>query len=188
MNSEELKRLATQVAALTGVLQESGHQTVQAVSQGVSQLQHAANTLGQQGRQMTDEVVHAVGARAASAMQQGLQQALERCSQALHQAAQEADRTAARLQTQSTALERRQRGLIWKSSLGLLLGAVLAAGGSGYLAWRSWQESRRAQFSADILQATQSGLLNQCEGVLCVKVDRNAARFGKNDAYVLLRP
>jgi hypothetical protein len=33
----------------------------------------------------------------------------------------------------------------------------------------------------------QSGALTHCDDVLCVKVGKNAPRYGKNSEYILLR-
>src|SRR3546814_808774 len=79
-----------------------------------------------------------------------------------------------------------QGGLVGKALVALTIGSRLAAGGSGYIAWKSMHEARRAEFGQDILQATQSGVLTRCGDALCAKVGEQAARYGSNEEYVLL--
>lgn len=187
MNADEIKHLSLRLVALTELLEERARQAVTEVALGSDQLQSTARSLGLAGRQLADEVVGAIGAQAQEAARQGLRKAIDPCSQGLLQAVAQAERAAAQLQSQGVQLLQAQRGLLWKGSLALLLGAVLAMAGSGYVAWKSAQAAAQAEFSSSVLRALQSGVLTQCGNVLCVKAPRNAGRYEKNNDYILLR-
>src|SRR3546814_6324153 len=79
---------------------------------------------------------------------------------------QAAQRAALDMDEQCKRLARMQGGLVWKALVALTIGSLLAAGGSGYIAWKSMHEVRRAEFGQDILQATQSGVLTRCGDAL----------------------
>ena len=187
MNSEELKTLAIRLAALTDLLEERSRQCVLEVSQSGDRLMQTAQGLGLAGQQLAQETVSTIGAHAQEVIRRGLKQALDQCSHELQQTARQATQTAANLHEQRAALQRTQRGLIWKAGLALLVGAVLAAGGSGYLVWKSLEAARQADFSTAIVRATHSGALTQCGGVLCIKTGKNIVRYDKNGDYILLK-
>src|SRR3546814_1215764 len=87
---------------------------------------------------------------------------------------------------QGKRLARMQGGLVWKPLVALTIGSLLAAGRSGYIAWKSMHEVRRAEFGQDILQATHTGVLTRCGDALCAKVGEQALRYGSHEEYVLL--
>jgi hypothetical protein len=186
MDTEQLKALAVRVAALTDALEDRSHQAVQAVSSSSERLDQTARHLSQNVQRVTAEATRLVGAEARAAVTQGMQQAVSQCAQALEQASSQAIQSAQALQAQHEALQRARRGLVWRSGLGLLVGAVLATGASAYAFWKNTQAAQSAEFSAAIVRATQSGSLTQCGDVLCVKAPRNAPRYPRNTDYVLL--
>jgi hypothetical protein len=186
MDTEQLKALAVRVAALTDALEDRSHQAVQAVSTSSERLEQTANKLSQNVQRLTSDATRSVGAEAHAAVSQGMQQAVSQCAQALEQAAQQAMLSAQALQVQNEALHRARRGLVWRSGLGLLVGALLATGASAYAFWKNTEAAQSAEFSAAILRATQSGNLTQCGDALCVKAPRNAPRYSRNADYVLL--
>jgi gas vesicle protein len=180
MNDGQIQALIVRVAALTDALDERSAQAVQEVTRSSERLRQTAKGLDTQGQQLAQEVVSTVGAEAHSVIKEGLQHAVKQCSADLQQAGRQATETARHLYEQSVALQRAQRGILWKGSIGLLAGTVLAVGALGYLAWTSWRTLEQAEFSDQILQATRAGTLTNCDGVLCLKVGKNAQRYGKN--------
>lgn len=186
MDAEQLKVLAVRVAALADALEERSRHAVQAVDASGERLDQTARNLSQNVQRLAAETARSVGAQAHTAVTQGMQQAFDRCAHDLQQAAHQATQTAHALQAQNEVLDRAQRGLLWRASWGLLVGAVLAAGASGFWFWKSTQAARSAGFSESIVRATQSGTLTQCGKLLCVKAPRNAPRYDKNSDYILL--
>jgi hypothetical protein len=75
--------------------------------------------------------------------------------------------------------------LVWKGLGALIVGSLLAVGGSGYFAWKGMRQIEQAQFGADILRATQNGRLTRCGKDLCVKLGKHPRHYDGN--YVLLQ-
>lgn len=186
MDAVQLKALAVRVAALTDALEDRSHQAVLAVSTSSERLDQTARHLSQNVQRVAVEATRQIGAEAHAAVTQGMQQAVDHCTRALEQAASHAVQSAQALQAQNEALHLVRRGLVWRSGLGLLVGAVLATGACAYAFWMNTQAAQSADFSAAIVRATQSGHLTQCGDVLCVKAPRNAPRYARNADYVLL--
>lgn len=187
MDAEQLKTLAIRLAALTDALEERSQQAVQSVSASGERLDQTARALGQNVQWQSAEAIRSMGAQAQAAVTQGMQAAFDRCAFELQQAADLATRSAQALQAQHEGVQRAQRGLLWRASLALLVGAALAAGVSGFLLWKSAQAAQSAEFSEAILRATQSGAITQCDERLCVRVPKNAPRYSGNSDYVLVR-
>lgn len=187
MDAEQIKTLAIRLAALADVLDERSQQAVQAVSASGERLDQSARALSQNVQWVASEAIRSMGAQAQAAVTQGMQSAFDRCAFELQQAADLATRSAQALQAQHEGMQRSQRGLLWRASLALLVGAVLAAGVSGFLLWKGAQAAQSAEFSESILRATQSGAITQCDERLCVRVPKNAPRYSGNSDYVLLR-
>jgi hypothetical protein len=180
MHPEELKTLAVQLTALSGVLQESSYQATLAVEQSASHLQQTAQGMSLQGQQMVQETTSAISAQVRDAIQSGVKQAADQCSTSLRDAAQQAVHAAAQLEAQKAALLRTLRGMAWKGSLALLAGAVLAVGAASYTVWNARQELQAIKWQQDILAAQAAGKLTQCpEGGLCVMVNSRWTRVDK---------
>lgn len=80
-----------------------------------------------------------------------------------------------------------QGALVWKGLIALGIGSLLAALGCGFYAWHTLREVRQAEFSRDILRATQTGVLVPCgEGALCIKVGAKPRRAGEKGEYMVL--
>jgi hypothetical protein len=187
MDTQQLQGLALRLAALTDALEQRSQQAVQQMHQSGERLQQVAQGLGLEGQRLAEQVVNEIGTRTHGTVEHGMRQGIEQCGQQLQQVAKQAAQTVIALQQQEAALERAQRGLLWKGTLALLVGSVLAAGGSAYFVWRSWQTLQQAQFSEALVQATRSGTLTQCGQILCAKAPKNAPRYEKNGDYVLLK-
>ena len=186
MEHQEIRALSVRLASLTDLLEQRSERAVQEVEQSTDELQQTAKALGLQGRQLAQEAVRTIGAQAGAAIHHGLHEAVEQCSAALQNVAQEAVRTMAHLREQSDVLRRSQRSTLWTCAFALLIGALLTAGGAGYLVWKARDSMRQAEFSAAILDAARAGTLTQCGEALCVKAARNPPRYSRNNEYILL--
>lgn len=69
--------------------------------------------------------------------------------------------------------------MLWKATAALLLGAVLAVGSSAFIAWRSLQQFKRADFAEDVLEATRSGAITRCGEALCARVGDAPRKYGR---------
>jgi hypothetical protein len=186
MGAESLNALKVRQYSIADTLDQRTRQAIDAVSASGERLAQAAQGLQHNGQRVAQDAVQAMGVQARDAVEQGMRQAFDRYAQELQQAARQATHTANALQSQREGLERAQRGLLWKASLGLLVGAVLAVGSSGFWFLKSMQAVRHAEFSEAVTRATQTGALAPCGQKLCVKAPRNAPRYDRNSDYIVV--
>src|SRR3546814_12205883 len=105
---------------------------------------------------LASEAWQVIREQARQAVTQGTAKALGELDSQLQTGIQAAQRAALDMDEQCKRLARMQGGLVWKALVALTIGSLLAAGGSGYIAWKSIHEVRRAEFGKDISQAAQS--------------------------------
>lgn len=151
-----------------------------------------------EGAQRLGDGVNHFNLQAMTAIRQGTQAAvtesagtaLTEMNRELEKYASLARAAASALGEQSQALSLAQRTLVWKGLLTLAAGSLLIAGGSAYVARKSMQEIRQAEFSQAILRATQSGALATCgkQEDLCVKMGPKPRRAGQHGEYVMVEP
>ena len=181
-----LQELALKLSAVADMLDQRSQLAMQAAAQGGQQLQHVAQGLNQQGQQMADTVVAAISANARQSIEQGTAESLQQLRQQLRQASESAGQSAKLISDQAQALQNAQKKILWKASLALLVGSLLAAGGTAFIAWRSLQQFKRADFAEDVLEATRSGTITRCGKALCARVGEKPSRFGPKGEYLLL--
>ncbi len=171
-------------------LENRCREAVQRIDDSAHAMLHGAQRLGDGVEHFNLQAMAAIRQGAKTAVTDGAQAALVEVNRELETYASQARSAAGALGEQSRALNLAQRTLVWKGLLALAAGSLLIAGGSAYVARKSMQEIRRAEFSQAILQATQSGALTTCgkEQALCVKVGRKLRRADRNGDYVLVEP
>ncbi|MBS0215090.1 MAG: hypothetical protein JSR50_04950 [Proteobacteria bacterium] len=158
MDSNDLQELAVRLAAFTDLLEQRADRVADITEANALAVESAAVALGEQGRDLSASAVSAIRDETRSAMQ------------ALH-----ADIVASR------SAQRRFASI---ASLALVAAAVIAAGGSAWMMWRSQQETKRAEFAQAILQATRSGAITMCGDEVCVRVG-NKPKRANADGYVI---
>ena len=181
-----LQDLALKLSAVADMLDQRSQLAMQAAAQSGQQLQYVAQGLNQQGQQMADSVVAAISANAKQSIEQGAAESLQQLRQQLRQASESAARSAKLISDQAQALQSSQKQILWKASLALLVGSLLAAGGTAFIAWRSLHQFKRADFAEDVLEATRSGAITRCGDALCARVGEKPSKFGPKGEYVLL--
>lgn len=188
MTPEALQDLSLKLAAVADLLDQRSGLAVQTAEQGAQQLRSTADTLARQHQQMTEQALAAIGGQARQSIERGAGEALDQLRQQLRQASESAGQSARTIAEQAQALREAQRGLVWKAGFALLAGALLAAGGSAFIVWRSLQQLERADFAEDVLEATRSGAITRCADALCVRVGETPKKYGAKGEYVLLEP
>ncbi len=181
-----LQDLALKLAVVAEMLDQRSQQAVHAAAEGAQQLHYAAQGLNQQGQQMANVVVETLSAQAKQSIEHGAAESLEHLRQELRKASESAALSAKLISDQSKALQSSQKQILWKASLALLVGSLLAAGGTAFIAWRSLQQFKRADFAEDVLEATRSGAITRCGDALCARVGEKPNKFGPKGEYVLL--
>jgi 2-oxoglutarate dehydrogenase complex dehydrogenase (E1) component-like enzyme len=187
LEAATLQDMALKLAAITDLLERRAQEAVQQVGEGAQQLSYASYNLSQQGQQIATEVTNVITGQARQAIDQGSGEALEQLRQQLKQVGESATQSAKLIGEQAQALKKSQKRLVWGGGTALLVGCLLAAGGSAYVAWRSLHQLQRAEFAEDILMATRTGTISRCDKQLCVRVGAEPKRFGKDGEYILLQ-
>ncbi len=180
-------RLAlTKLMAIADRLDTRNLETVQRVEAAAAALDQGANRLSDGAEQFAERAIQVIGGRTEQVITRGSSQAMGQLSQQLEQSAGSAQTAARAMEEQSRGLTSARRTLVWNGLLALVVGALLAAGGSAWIAQRSLQEIARADFGKDILQATQRGVITHCGDSLCARIGKKPRRYGAGGEYVLL--
>lgn len=183
---DALKQSLLKLATIANHLDARNAQAVQQVEASTESLDRSMHRLESGAKRLADEALQVIGEQARQTVAQGAAQAMNELDAQLQAGIQAAQRAVLDMDEQRKRLARAQGGLVWKALVALAIGSLLAAGGSGYIAWKNMREVRRAEFGQDILQATQSGVLTRCGDALCAKVGKQAVRYGSDEEYVLL--
>ncbi|MGY0505524.1 hypothetical protein [Luteimonas sp. e5] len=186
MNERELQELALRLGAFTQALEERAARISGELERTGESMAKSAQDIESRMQRLSHDVIDTVRREGRGAVSQGLQEGMapgiERLQQtvgSLHQASQT-------LHEQVKGLQASQRSIGMLAGAALIIGALLAAGGSSYLVWKNHQELKRAEFSRQILDASRSGSLSQCGERLCVRVGPEAKRFDANADYILV--
>ena len=183
-DTDELQELALRLSAFADVLNQHAARLVQETGQSTQALLATAATFSTQAQQISRELVHSVGSQAREVIEHHAVEGLRESDERLRKAAARTESAANTLQQELQKLGAAQHSLIWKSGVGLLLGALLAVGGSGYVTWKNKQELKQAEFPSGILEAMRSGALTRCDDVLCARIAENPRRFGEKGQYI----
>lgn len=183
---DALKQSLIKLATIANQLDTRSARAVERVEASTDALDQGMHRLESGATRLAGEALQMVGQQARQAITQGTAQALGELDKQLQASIQAAQRAALDMDQQRKRLARAQGGLVWKALVALAIGSLLAAGGSGYIAWKSMQDVQRADFGQDILQATRTGMLTRCGDALCAKVGKEAVRYGSEGEYVLL--
>jgi hypothetical protein len=186
ISQASLQDLALKLAAVADMLDQRSLLAMQSAAQGGQQLQYVAQGLNQQGQQMAETVVATISANARQSIEQGAAESIEQLRQQLRLASESAGQSAKLISDQAQALQKSQKTILWKASLALLVGSLLAAGGTAFIAWRSLQQFKRADFAEDVLEATRNGTITRCGDALCARVGEKPGKFGPKGEYLLL--
>lgn len=187
-NLDEVKQLLIKLAAIANQIDARNLDALRRIEASAGALDQGMQRFDTGAQHFVNQAVRLVGAQAHDVIAQGAGQAVDQFNTQLQQSAGRAKWAAETMGEQRRLLTQAQRMLVWKGLIALIIGSLLAAGGSSYLAWMSMREIKHAEFGADILRATQSGSLTRCgkNNALCVRVGKNPARVGAQGEYLLL--
>lgn len=183
---DALKQSLLKLATIANQLDARSAQAVQQIETCRETLELGVHRLESDAARLAGDALRIVREQAAQMVAQGTAQALSELDTHLQAGIHAAQRTALDMDGQRRRLARAQGGLVWKALAALMIGSLLAAGGSAYIAWKSMRDLQRAEFGQDILHATRNGMLTRCGDALCAKVGQQARRYGSNGEYVLL--
>jgi hypothetical protein len=132
------------------------------------------------------ELVDTLRQQGAAAVNAGLAEALARCRKAFDAAEAQAGRAAHDWGVQNARLASTHRRLMWGGTMALIVGSVLAVGGSAWVVREHMRQLEQARFAEDILAATRSGAITRCGDRLCVRTGAKAKPHGTRGEYVIV--
>ena len=186
-NLDEVKQLLVKLAAIANHLDARNVEAVQRIENSAATLDQGRQRFNIGVEQLVGQTVQLLGDQAHHVIEQGAGKAVYQFNTQLQQSAASAKASAELMRDQQQVLARAQNTLVWKGLIALIIGSLLAAGGSSYLVWKNMQALKRAEFGAEILRATQLGNLTRCgKDALCVKVGKNPKRAGARGEYLVV--
>lgn len=183
-DTDDLQELALRLSAFADVLNQHATRLVQESGSSTQALRETASTFSAEVQQLSRDLVSRIGMEAREVIERHAADGMQESSRALHRAATHAESAATAMQGELQRLGAAQKSLVWKSGLGLLVGALLAVGGSGYLVWKNQQALKRAEFSSEMVEAMRTGALTRCGDTICARVGTRPTRFGDKGEYV----
>lgn len=187
VDSVELQQLALRMSAFADVLGEHASRLVEETGQSTQALRDATQGMGVQAHRLSQEVVQTISRESRGAIERGVAEGMREGSDQLRSASDLAKQTADTMQQELARLRAAHRSLVWKAGTALIIGALLAAGGSIYLAWQSNKTLELAEFPRDLLQATQSGAITRCGDALCARIGKQPTLRGQQKDYAEVR-
>jgi hypothetical protein len=186
-NIDDVKQLLVKLAVIAEQLDTRSRGALQRIDASATALDRSAQRWTEGGDDFSRRVMEAIGTQARDSMAGAARQAMAPLEGQLRQGVEAAKWAADALAEQRKLLTRTQQSLVRRGLLALLVGSVLAAGGSGYLAWRTTQS---AMLDEDLQQAVHSGALLRCPDSqsLCARIGSHPRRSGALGEYLIVQP
>jgi len=186
-NIDEVKQLLVKLAVIAEQIDTRSRGALQRIYASANTLDQSAQrwTAGADG--FTRAVLDSIGTHARDSIAGATRQALDPVDTQLRQSAETAKWAADALSEQRKLLTQAQRSLVHKGLLALLLGSLLAAAGSGWVAWYSLH---RTALGDELVQAVRSGVIVRCPDSpsLCVRLGDHPHRSGSRGEYLEVQP
>jgi exonuclease VII large subunit len=178
----EAQTLFKELSAAAELIHARNEQLARRIEDSARVLNQNTQKLTDSGEHLAQDTLNTLRAQGAQVLSQGAGDALNELQQQLKESVNLVR------QLQLALVEHRHgvAGLIHTALIVLVIGAVLAMGGSIYVAYDRSRVIENAQFGQDVLQATNSGAINRCGDKLCVRVGKMPARYSQNPNYVLI--
>ncbi len=187
MDTEKLQELALRLGAFADALEQRATHMAEAMENSGQEVARSAQSIDAQVQSLSRNVIDTVRSESRRAIESSAQAGISPALDQLQQCIRSIQSSSQNLQTQSQKLQSRQRSMVWLSGAALLLGSLLAAGGSGYFVWKNQQELKRGEFGRDILEATRSGSISRCGDALCAWVGNTPRYYDKNKEYIIIK-
>lgn len=188
MQAQELKQLTVALAAIAERLDARSASAVERVEQATHRMQDETRRLELGASGFTREVSQALQQRSAEIIGQGMAAAFTRFNQQMEAATKRAAVAADALEKERLALQQQRRSGIWISSGALLIGSLLAVGGSAYAVHHSYTRVEQHRIQAELLRAYNRADVVLCGERLCANVDDKTPRAGAQGQYRPVKP
>lgn len=186
-NIDDVKQLLVKLAVIAEQLDTRSRGALQRIDASASTLDRSAQRWTEGADGFTRAVLDTIGAQARDSIAGATRQALDPLDAQLRRSAETAKWAADALSEQRKLLTQAQRSLVHKGLFALLLGSLLAAAGSGWVAWRSMH---RAALGDELVRAVRSGAIVRCPDSpsLCVRIGDHPRRSGSRGEYLEVQP
>lgn len=186
---EAVKQLLLKLAVIADRLDARSEQAVQGVEAGATTLTQSAHRLESGAGQFARQALQAIGEQAHQAIAHNADHAITAFEGRLQHAADNANRTADALANQHARLAKSQKSLVAASVTALLVGSLLAVGGTWLWVKHSRDQVARQQVEARLLSAINASDIVLCaDGRLCVNIDDQGKRQGDRRQYQPVKP
>jgi hypothetical protein len=184
-NIDDVKQLLVKLAVIAEQLDTRSRGALQRIDASAQALDRSAQRWTDGADGFTRTVLATLGTQARDSIAAAAREALDPLDAQLRQGADAARWAADALSEQRKLLTQAQRSLVHKGLLALLAGALLAMGGSGWVAWRSMH---RAELGDELAQAVRSGAIVRCPdgSSLCVRIGTQPRRSGRQGEYLVV--
>src|SRR5690349_12099604 len=160
-NIDDVKQLLVKLAVIAEQLDTRSRGALQRIDASATALDRSARRWTEGGEDFSRRMMETIGTQARDSIAGATRLALVPMEGQLRQGIEAAKWAAEALAEQRKLLTHAQQSLVRRGLLALLVGSMLAACGSGYLAWRSMHN---APLGDEVLQAMRSGALGRCPG------------------------
>jgi hypothetical protein len=186
-NIDDVKHLLVKLAVIAEQLDTRSRGALQRIDASAMALDRSAQRWTEGADGFARTVLDTVGAQARDSIAGAARKALDPLDAQLRESARTARWAADALAEQRKLLTRAQRSLVHKGLLALMVGALLAAGGSLWVASRSMH---RAALGGDLARAVRSGSIARCPDTvsLCVRIGSRPRRAGSHGEYLVVQP
>jgi hypothetical protein len=186
-NIDDVKQLLVKLAVIAEQLDTRSRGALQRIDASATALDRSAQRWTEGGDDFSRRMLQALDTQARDSIAGAARQALAPLDGQLRQGAEAAKWAAEALAEQRKLLTGAQQSLVRRGLLALLVGSVLAAGGSGYLAWHNM---RNAAFGRQVSDALHSGALVRCPDSpsLCARIGTHPRRSGVRGEYLEVQP
>jgi hypothetical protein len=186
-NIDDVKQLLVKLAVIAEQLDTRSRGALQRIDASALALDRSAQRWTEGADGFARTVLDTVCAQARDGIAGAARKALDPLDAQLRESARTARWAADALAEQRKLLTRAQRSLVHKGLLALMVGALLAAGGSLWVASRSMH---RAALGDDLVRAVRAGSIVRCPGraSLCVRIGNHPRRAGSRGEYLVVQP
>jgi hypothetical protein len=183
---DDLKETALRIAALVDVLERRSADAVGVMDEGRASIARAAADLGQRGPQLVAEVGRHAQTETRAALEAAIGPVVATLRAQLDAASAKAQHSAEALHKERVAMVSAQRKAFWIGSGALVLGALLAVGGSAAWVAMKRAELAKLEFAQQIHDATARGALVPCGESLCARIGEAPRRAGERREFLVV--
>lgn len=131
------------------------------------------------------DLLQSIESESRAAMNHASQQAMGKWTEQLDSSVERVKWATKALGEQRLGLSRTQQSLIYVGLAGLIIGCLLALGGTWLWVKHYRDEVARLQPEADFLHALNRADVKVCDGQLCAKFEKRSKKYGE---YQLVKP